>query len=1260
MENRVIRKFIERNTTANVLFSGKRLFAWQYAKMESINFDQAKAHFKIRSEQYRFREYEIIISGFDSETIKTSCTCDYEWEGICKHRVAALMEIDRQLTEKKHVYTRYNPADQNITLPSLEESFIAAESSDEDWQKAQKIVDTQRVKILYALNERAEMIVEKKDELFNVTFERKTARIIHTTCTCKDETNPLCVHKVAALLELKNKFGIHAFDEMRDWTKDKNDLLAEYGYSLADNIEKKFDFKVINRKLLLMVLDKSIHKLSQYQHWEQVNQKLFFQPEPFDIPELSRSPALRRTKEIPLLIYLIDFESDPDKLPGFTIAPFKCRQSTKTGKLTYIRDLSSFQGEPDWVMDESDIEINRIAKAIGIEGIKKYIKAEDIGLKSDYWDADALRKEQFSNDDYTRIQAYIGEHLYLLFRLLSKKKVYINVNEAASPTHDDLQPLWFLPDTVKLAFTLREEGDLLLLMPFLSVEDYTLPLKKIKIRGFWLVQYGEKFYQISALHDANVISYFEEHGLIKVKADNFSGFLQDFVMPLAVKYPVEIQTNRPLIHIDGQLRPKLYVKELDKFLLLVPAFEYEYAGEINEFEANSAPQWVIQQDGTLIIVRRNVEAEEELMDFLKSLHPDFGDQGAKPYFYLHFDEVMKNEWFFKVFDRIKEKQIPVFGFNSLSNLKYNYNRPQLQMRTSSGIDWFEMQVQISFGDQMVSLANVRKAILNKQNYVQLGDGTLGVLPEDWLLKYASLFRLGTVKGDNIELSKKHFSIIDNLHDELDSLEVQQEIFEKKQKLLNFKEIAHVELPQNVKATLRDYQIEGFKWLNFLDEFKWGGCLADDMGLGKTIQVLTFLQHQKNLHPHATNLVVVPTTLIFNWNAEVEKFCPELKVYTHRGIDRKKGLNLFDAYDIILTTYGTLRSDIEILAEYSFHYIILDESQAIKNPNSQIAKAVKLLKARNRLVMTGTPIENNTFDLYSQMDFLNPGLLGGEDFFKSEYAIAIDKFRDVDKAQELRKIVYPFMLKRTKEEVAKDLPDKMEMVLYCEMEKQQRKVYDAFKQKYKQEIMRKITEEGLNKSGFLILEGLLKLRQICDSPALLSGDEDYGNESVKLSELVREIEENASNHKILVFSQFLKMLELIRERLDELNISYQYLDGQTVDRAEKVNRFQSDSTTRVFLISLKAGGVGINLTEADYVYLVDPWWNPAVEQQAIDRTHRIGQTKKIFAYRMICKDSIEEKILQLQAKKKLIAEDIISTEAGFMKKLTQEDIEELFS
>ncbi len=1254
---------------------GKRLFAWQYVKAQSVDFQSAKAVLKVKSEQFRFREYDVKITGFDGNDIRTSCTCAFEETGVCKHRVAAFMEIDRQLSEQKMTYTRYNPADFTISLSTFEENLIASECSEEDWATASLLVAKHKVKITSAIDNEAAFLVEMPEEVYTVRLERKAAKLIHTTCTCKDERNPLCVHKAAALLQLRERYGDHPFDEMRDWTKEKSQMLAEYGYTLADDYTRKFEFKVVSAKLQLQVLDKSLHKLSPYQDWQSLQQSLFFRANEFDIPELSKSGALRRTKDIAMLVYLVTLDKDSYKLPGITVTPYKCKLSSKTGKLTYLREISGIQGEPDWVADEQDIELTKIARAINKEGVVKYVKNEDVAYRWEHWAQEPLMKERFKGDGFFRAQEYVGEHLEALFTLLPRKKAFLNVRNLVTPTHDDLVPLQLSMSPVKLSLVLREEADHFVLQLFIELEDVLLPVKKVKTIAYWLLQRGECYFKIATLADANLIHYFEEHGAVKVKkapiASNgsqevFSGFLKEFVLPLANRYPLDLKIDREVIKVALQPRPKLYVKEVDKFLLFVPAFEYEYEGQVQEFESDGATQFFKEDaNGAILLLQRDIDQENATMDFLRSLHtewegPRFERTGGKAYYHLHFDDVLKDGWFFTVFDRIKEKDIPVFGFSNLTNLRYNPHRPVLQMRTSSGIDWFDLEIVITFGDQNVSLANIRKAVLNKQNYVQLGDGTLGLLPEEWLQKYASVFRLGNVKDGHIELSKKHFSIIDNLSEEIDNLEVLREVEEKKRKLFHFTEMPQIALPGNIRANLRDYQTEGFKWLNFLDEFGWGGCLADDMGLGKTLQVLAFLQQQKNLNPRVTNLVVVPTTLIFNWNAEVEKFCPDLKIYTHRGLDRRKGIQFFDDYDIILSTYGTVRSDIELLAAYPFHYVILDESQAIKNPTSQIAKAVKLLKAKNRLVMTGTPIENNTFDLYSQMDFLNPGLLGGQDFFKSEYATPIDKYRDSEKAQELRKIVYPFMLKRTKEEVAKDLPDKTETVLFCEMEAHQRQVYEGFKHQYKEDILKKISEDGISKTGFLILEGLLKLRQICDSPALLSGDEDYGNESAKLTEIIREIEENASNHKILIFSQFLKMLDLIRERLDGLKIKYEYLDGQTVDRASKVNHFQEDKSTRVFLMSLKAGGVGINLTEADYVYLVDPWWNPAVEQQAIDRTHRIGQTKKIFAYRMICKDSIEEKILLLQEKKKLVADDIISTEAGFMKKLTQDDIVELFS
>src|SRR6185436_5957106 len=366
--------------------------------------------------------------------------------------------------------------------------------------------------------------------------------------------------------------------------------------------------------------------------------------------------------------------------------------------------------------------------------------------------------------------------------------------------------------------------------------------------------------------------------------------------------------------------------------------------------------------------------------------------------------------------------------------------------------------------------------------------------------------------------------------------------------------------------------------------------------------------------------------------------------------------------IIITTYGTLRSDIQLLLKIRFDYVILDESQAIKNPGSKVTKAACLLEAKNRICMSGTPLQNNTFDIFAQMNFLNPGLLGSMEFFRNEFATPIDKFGEQDQKEHLRKLLFPFILRRTKEQVAKDLPEKTETILFCEMEKEQRKVYEAYRNSYREKILGTIDQQGIGKSQLTILQGLMKLRQICDSPAILNEEEKYPNHSIKLEELAREIEENIGDHKALIFSQFLGMLALIKAKLKEQEIPFEYFDGSTsaTDREKAIQSFQGNDEVRVFLISLKAGGVGLNLTAADYVYIVDPWWNPAVEQQAIDRTHRIGQTKNIFAYRMICKDTIEDKILQLQERKRSLARDLIADDDGFVKNLTKEDVEYLFS
>jgi non-specific serine/threonine protein kinase len=611
---------------------------------------------------------------------------------------------------------------------------------------------------------------------------------------------------------------------------------------------------------------------------------------------------------------------------------------------------------------------------------------------------------------------------------------------------------------------------------------------------------------------------------------------------------------------------------------------------------------------------------------------------------------------------MEEMKIPVYGFEALKNFRFNTAKPQTKIHISSNTDWFDARVDIVFGDQKVTIADVKKALANRQQFVPLDDGTLGVLPEEWIKKYSLLFRVGEGKSNQLRLSKYHMSVIDELYENRNEEELIIRLEEKYEHLREFNRIKEIDPPVHLEHVLRPYQVHGFHWLNYLQEVGWGGILADDMGLGKTIQALSFLHHYRDAHGRLNALVVCPTTLMFNWENEIRKFSPGLTYHIHHGGDRTRNKAALTEYNVIITTYGTLRSDIKLLLEIPFDYVVLDESQAIKNPASKVTKAACLLHARHRLCMSGTPLQNNTFDIFAQMNFLNPGMLGSIEFFRQEFAVPIDKFGEQDRKDHLRKLLFPFILRRTKEQVAKDLPEKTETILFCEMEDEQRKVYDAYRNDYRDKILGTIETQGIQRSQLTILQGLMKLRQICDSPAILNEPDKYPNHSIKLDELAREIAENIGDHKALVFSQFLGMLALIRERLKELEIPFEYFDGSTsaVDREKAIQNFQRDDSCRVFLISLKAGGVGLNLTAADYVYIVDPWWNPAVEQQAIDRTHRIGQTKNIFAYRMICKDTIEDKILQLQEKKRVLAKDLIADDDGFVKSLTRADVEYLFS
>ncbi|WP_026950683.1 DEAD/DEAH box helicase [Algoriphagus mannitolivorans] len=613
------------------------------------------------------------------------------------------------------------------------------------------------------------------------------------------------------------------------------------------------------------------------------------------------------------------------------------------------------------------------------------------------------------------------------------------------------------------------------------------------------------------------------------------------------------------------------------------------------------------------------------------------------------------EWLGQNEDFLEENKIKIEQRSSLSGKTYHIGKAQISIEVNENIDWFDVKAQIKFGVYLVPFAKLRKLLIQGKTEFELPNGEIAVIPASWFVNYSELFNfIEERSSEELVLRKHHLAFAKELQNgEL----IQLNLSLKLERLRNFDAIDDYEIPASFNGSLRPYQHAGYNWLRFLNEYQFGGCLADDMGLGKTVQTLALLAHEKEENPGFVSLLVMPTSLIYNWELEARKFTPDLKILVYSGTQRIKDPWKFRGYDVVLTSYGIVRLDIDILKDFYFNYVILDESQAIKNPSSNIAVAVNKLKSKRRLILTGTPVENGTMDLWSQMNFVNPGLLGNQNMFKKQYLLPIEKQNDKDKASRLHAMIKPFILRRLKSQVAQDLPEKLTNVKYSDMTPEQEKVYEEVKSYYREKIIGELSGAGRGSQQFTLLRGLTQLRQIANHPKLVR--EDYKDESGKLEDITYMLQETISeDHKVLVFSQFVRHLSIVRAYLDENNIPYAYLDGATKDRQAQVEKFQNDENIKVFLISLKAGGVGLNLTKAEYVFLLDPWWNPAVEAQAIDRAHRIGQENKVIIYKFITRGSVEEKIMALQNRKLALAGELISNEESFMKSLDNEDIRAL--
>lgn len=589
--------------------------------------------------------------------------------------------------------------------------------------------------------------------------------------------------------------------------------------------------------------------------------------------------------------------------------------------------------------------------------------------------------------------------------------------------------------------------------------------------------------------------------------------------------------------------------------------------------------------------------------------------------------------------------------------------PIIDISTDGKINWFDFQVTYNLGGETFTHQEIMQRLKKNSHgdsYIQIGNQFFVIYNDD----------KQRLIEDNINLTQK---VQNRYQSQFYNLLYYRNLFlekgiqihgdriynELEEDLTNKQLIQEWKTPKEVKSVLREYQKTGYYWMRFLQKYRFGGILADDMGLGKTIQVLTLL---KGVDLNKPSLVVCPRSLLYNWGEEIKKFFPSMKYFVYYGTptERIESLEQIQGADVVITTYSIIGRDIDLLNDYSFGYLILDEAQQIKNYRTKRAESVKNVRADHLLVLTGTPIENSVEELWSLFDFLMPGYLGSHSDFQKKYLKPIKEENNQKLLEQLKQRVSPFILRRNKREVLTELPDKIEQVSKVAMTKLQEDVYKTILAQVRDDIFKSIQEKGFKRSQISVLSALTKLRQVCNHPKLVMQNLEEEVVSGKVEALMEIVQEAiASGHKLLVFSQFVKMLRIIEDEFHKAEITYEYLDGSTKNRMERVKRFNDDPEISVFLISLKAGGTGLNLTSADMVIHVDPWWNPMVENQATDRAHRIGQENTVTVYKLITSGTVEEKILKLQEKKQNIFDAVIEENSGKVENLTWEDVQELF-
>lgn len=933
---------------------------------------------------------------------------------------------------------------------------------------------------------------------------------------------------------------------------------------------------------------------------------------------------------------------------GFLFEPHAVQMNREyTYSLIHKRLFSHTASEFSRYLDDTDIKLIALLEQIEQENIIKRFHKQPIRPReffTKFWN-DALK---------AKVQPFIDSIIGEAIELMRDKAVF-EMGKEGNPTW---LPVTIADQKASVLFHFRRNEESTRYFPTIKYGDKRIEFmfKDAQIicnQPAWLLL-NETLYNFEGDLEGKKLIPFLNKRYIEIPKTSEKTYFEKFVAPLIEKHNVYAE-GFDIITEKYEASPVLKINHKKDRPCLDLQFKYgKYKFPYAENSNVSVSVEKKEENYTFHRIRRSANWEQKKANEILSLGLilETPNHFLLPKHSDEEDEFSLHDWLNDHFDVLAEKNFMID--QSHGEKRYVFGKSSINLTFKENNDWFDIHAIVRFGEYEIPFIDLKGHILNRKREFQLPNGEIAVIPESWFNTYGNLFAFAE-GSKNLKLKKHHVGLIqDYANSELAEVTMDRKL----QRLEHFEEIADTPTPVHFKGELRPYQKAGFNWFNFLSSYNLGGCLADDMGLGKTVQTLALLQKIKEQNEvQLTSLLVVPTSLIDNWIAEAKKFTPKLKIHVFTGAAREKDPELFNKYDLIITTYGIVRIDHELLQKFYFNYIILDESQNIKNPHSKSAKAVKALKSKYKLILTGTPIENTVADLWTQLSFVNPGLLGTHTYFQNEFIIPIEKKQDEEKLRRLQALIKPFILRRTKDQVAKELPPKTEQIFFCNMSEEQEKVYEETKSFYRNELLRLISESGIAKSQIPVLQGLTRLRQIANHPKMV--DESYKFDSWKFS-LVVELLQNTlvKGHKVLVFSQFVKHLQLLKNELDSLNIRYAYLDGSTQNRSANIREFKENDDVQLFLISIKAGGTGLNLTEADYVFLLDPWWNPAVEQQAIDRAHRIGQKKNVFIYKFITKNSVEEKILNLQKRKRSLSNSLITVEDSFEKSLTAEDIKAL--